>query len=99
MTSTDASAVLAERKDHWEKRGATVTAVCRFVGVSTSELARRLGVPYTTIQNKLVGKAVIQAWELDAMAAALHLPVSVLEENGPDDAVRWLLDHPEQTRG
>lgn len=98
MSRTDARTVLAESKQRWQTRGMTVTNVARFVGVSMSELARRTGMRYATLHDRMHGKSLFQPFELDAIAAALGLQPDLFELE-PDDAVRWLLDHPEVTRG
>lgn len=79
-------------------RGDHVPAVLRrfrnYMGTNDAELARLTGIKRTTLANKMKGNGSFSPGEMHALAEVFGVPVDVLYLE-PDNAVRWLLDHPE----
>lgn len=57
------------------------------------ELAGALGVEPQSMSARLSGKTVIKQEELAALAVLFRVPVDVFYQS-PDEALRWVLDHP-----
>lgn len=84
---------MEEARQHWARRGETVATVARFLNWTTSALADEMGMTRPTITSRLKGHTTMERWELPGFALVLGVPVEVLEME-PNDAVRWVLDHP-----
>lgn len=56
-------------------------------------LAEALGIEPTSMSARLNGKTVIKQEELAALAVLFRVPVAIFYM-GPDQALRWVLDHP-----
>ncbi len=56
-------------------------------------LAAALEVEPTSMSSRLNGKTVIKQEELAALAVLFQVPVGVFYMS-PDEALRWVLDHP-----
>lgn len=82
-----------------ERAQANVPATLRklrdFYGWTDVDLAARTGIPRTTLASRLRKTHPIAATspELAAFAAAYGVPVGVLFLE-PNEALRWLIDHP-----
>lgn len=101
MTPTEASAsaiqVMEERREWWARRSATIEKMARFLNVSKTALAERSGMTRQTLVGRLTGQTKLEPWELPQIAVGLGVPEEVLWKD-PDDAVRWVLDHPDQVK-
>lgn len=62
-------------------------------GLTDQQIAVRSGMKRSTVQSRMAGKPV-PTDELDELAHALGVPVVVLFMPA-DEALRWVLDHPE----
>ena len=80
--------------------GAHVPATLRqfrnYWGTNDAELARLTGIKRTTLANKMKGVGSFAPGEVQALAALFGVPLDVLYMT-PQDALRWVLDHPETT--
>lgn len=80
--------------------GAYVPATLRqfrnYWGTNDAELARLTGIKRTTLANKMKGVGSFSPGEVQALAALFGVPLDVLYMP-PQDALRWVLDHPETT--
>lgn len=76
--------------------GANVPGTLRrlkaYYGLTDREIALASGMKRSTVQSRMAGSDTT-ATELDKLAQALHVPVVVLFMR-PDEALRWVLDHP-----
>lgn len=71
-------------------------ALRRYRGLTISELARRLDMTRQTVSQKVLGDARITLHEVKTFAAALEVDPAVFLLDSADDAVRWVLDHPQE---
>lgn len=69
----------------------TLDAVLGALGVSNSDLGRRLEQPPQWVQQRRRGPTRIKAADLTLIADALEIPVSVLTMRR-SDALRWIAD-------
>ncbi len=88
------AAAVDEGRQQWEEQRTTVRQVLRYLGASQSEIAEGLGLTRQSLNGRLMGRIQFNPWELDAIAKGLGIPRKVLN-GSPEDAIRWLLDHPE----
>jgi DNA-binding XRE family transcriptional regulator len=89
--------VIAEARQHWSARRLTVRQLTRLIGVRQTEIADALGMSRQTFNGRMTGATNLEPWELAGIAAMLGVPVHVLEME-PNDAIRWILDHPEVSK-
>lgn len=91
--ATDAGALIAI-----ERAKRTVPRVIRRLAlhydVTASDLAEQLGVTRAAVSSRLNGKTVIRSEELAGLAHYFGVPILVFYLE-PDEALRWVLDHPE----
>lgn len=102
MTTTmkdtrDPGALMAERREWWLRRRETVKLVCRYLGISQSELAQLTGLSRQTLHGRLAGTTKLEPWEVDGIAVALGIPEWILWSE-PADAVKWIIENPEGVR-
>ena len=81
-------------REHWTGRRTTVRQLARFLNVPQADLAKGLGMSRQSFNGRMSGATSLQPWELAGIAAMLGVPAEVLDLE-PDDATRWVLDHPE----
>ena len=84
-------------KGQWANVVPALRALKRHCGVTDQDIAEVLGLTRQTVQNRFAGKTAIAPWELAGLAAFFDLPEAVLFD-GPDEAIRWVLDHPSDVR-
>lgn len=64
--------------------------------VTDVEIAEATGIPRSTVRSKMQG-APCTVRDLAAFAAFFDVPLGVFVMS-PDDALRWVLDHPSDLR-
>lgn len=91
-TVTSADALEAMRR---AKTGvpSVIRQLMAYKGLRAYHLAAALGVEPTSMSARLNGKTVIKQEELAALAVLFDVPIAVFYLS-PDDALRWVLDHP-----
>jgi hypothetical protein len=89
-----AQLLVEEAHQRWVDISKTVRAVSRFLNVRQNYLAESLGMSQQLISDRLNGRKTIEPWEMVGFATALGVPERVLHMD-PDDAVRWIMAHPE----
>ena len=89
-----------ERVDTAMTSAANVPGVLRrlksYCEVTDMEIAEATGIPRSTVRSKMHGAPCVTR-DLQAFAAYFDVPLSVLVMT-PDDALRWVLDHPSDLR-
>lgn len=65
-----------------------------YYGVTTEDMALAFGKTRQTIHNKLSGQTKLSHDEVVGLADLFGVPIDLLRE-GPDSALRWVLDHPD----
>ena len=94
INMTEVDLAFNQAKEHWVARRSTVRSLARFLGFPVGDIAKCLHMSRPTLATRFNGATVFEPWEIAAIAAGFGVPASVLDLN-PDDAVRWVLDHPE----
>jgi len=95
VDTAEVEATLVEVKEHWAARRHTVRQLARFLGISQVEIADRIHVSRQTMNQRLNGQTQFGPQEIAAIALILGVPRHVMDMS-PNDAVRWVLDHPEE---
>ena len=84
---------MKDARQQWDQHRRTVAKVAQFLDVNTTQLAIKMGMKRSTVTGRLTGTTELPPWELPGFATALGVPAEVLDLD-PNEAVRWLLDHP-----
>jgi hypothetical protein len=92
-TRDDVKTAIQDARQRWERYRETIVKLTKFLDISTTDLADEMGMTRPTMTGRLKGYSRIEPWELPGFALALGVPVEVLDLE-PDEAVRWILDHP-----
>lgn len=74
-----------------------IRALMSYTRHRTYHLAAALGVTPTSVSARLNGSTVIKQEELAALGVLFDVPVEVFYLE-PDQALRWVLDHPSDQR-
>lgn len=96
-TKSDVATAIKDARQEWDQRRRTVAKVAQFLDVNTTQLAIKMDMKRSTVTGRLKGTTKMEPWELPGFAAALGVPADVLELS-PDEAIRWIIDHPEIVR-
>jgi DNA-binding transcriptional ArsR family regulator len=91
-TSAEVESAIREARQDWAKRRRTIEALRDASGLTVQQLATRMDMKRSTVDSHLKGKVTMPYEELAGYAAALGVPVKVLEMS-PMDAVRWVMDN------
>jgi hypothetical protein len=67
-----------------------------YCDVTDAEIAEATGIPRSTVRSKM-GGAPCTVKDLAAFAAYFDVPMAVFVMS-PDEALRWVLDHPSDLR-
>lgn len=86
-------AVSAAMSGAKEQAPRTIRRLMNYFGISMTELVEVLGVGRQTAYNRMSGSSSFRQEDLAGLAAFFEVPVAVLQ-GPPDDAVRYVLDHP-----
>ena len=73
----------------------TVDRLMTHFGVSAIALGQELGVSRQAVYSRLRGTAGFKSEEMVGLSVLFGVPTQVLSLS-PDDALRWVLDHPER---
>ena len=84
-------------RGQWANVVPSLRALKRHCGVTDQDIAEVLGLTRQTVQNRFAGKTAIAPWELAGLAAFFDIPEEILFD-GPDEAIRFVLDHPSDVR-
>lgn len=91
----DVSEMVEEARRRYDNTRRAVSGLIAYLGMPQAALARAMGMSRQTLSSRLSGTSEIKGWERDGLAALLGVPVEVLGLD-PDDALRWVLDHPDR---
>jgi hypothetical protein len=73
----------------------TVEKVLGYYSLTGADVSRVLGLNPQTVHNKLSGRSAFRHEEIVGLARWLATPIDVLLRLEPDDALRWVIDHPD----
>jgi transcriptional regulator with XRE-family HTH domain len=86
-----------EARSKWENVAPSLRALKRYLGATDTQLGDALGLAHQQISKRLKGGTALSYWEVAGLATLFEVPEDVLFK-GPDAAIRWVLDHPSETR-
>lgn len=89
---TEVAQVVADVREHWTGRRATVRQLAKLLDVPQADLAKGLKMSRQSFNGRMTGATTLQPWELAGIAAMLGVPVAVLDLD-PVEATRWVVDH------
>jgi hypothetical protein len=81
-------------RQKWQDVPHVLRALKRYFEITDEQLGVALGLTRQAVQSRLGGASKITPWELAGFAALFGIPESLFF-GSPDEALRWVLDHPD----